>query len=400
MHRLLGALFFFLCFSLPLISSDGSKQGKEAVSVTATGESSSFVNHVNTIFGNLLLSSVDLPAEGPHSLPLIRFYNSHLSDCTWLPGMGMTSNYPLWIRGLPVGDSDKYAYMMAEEEGGSVVGCVSKFHEKEMSFYLDPETIHKGLTNASGEVSARTNLKNIRYHMKGHWKDSRERGRYLKASWTALLSNGGEREYFSTENFEDAMNIRGETKPNGTKLVFDYYSGKELAGYLKEIKACNHSHQHSFGWLKVDYKISHRKVFVTSSTGKEVTYVYEEHHEKNRGKPPYITEVIATDLPTTKYSYDTVKGRRYLSKISYPDGRYLKIEYDKKGRVTRQRAPVGSDGEEKTVFSFDYHPKDRKTDVWDAKDRKTVYRYSSQERLTGVDRYRDKSKLYRGEGFV
>ena len=406
MQSVLRLLFLFCCASLPLFSSDSYKQGKENISVTATGAPSSFVNHVNTIFGNLLFASVDIPASGPHSLPLIRYYNSQLPTVTWMPGMGMTSNYPLWIRGLPVDEDEKYAYMTADEEGGSVVCCVSKFHDfytehtKEASFYLDPETIHSGMTNASEEISARTNLKNIHYKLKGRWKESKKRGRYIKAGWTAQLSNGGEREYFSSDDFERAMNIKGEIKPDGTKLSFEYYSDKKILGYLKEIKACNHSHQHTFGWLKADYKLGHEKVTVSSSTGREVTYSYNQHHDTKLGTSPYLEEVHATDLPKTHYSYDTFHGRRYLSKISHPDGRYLKISYDKKGRVTEQKAPVGHDGEEKTIFSFVYHPSDRKTEVFDAKDRKTVYRYSSRDRLTSIDTYTHKDKLYRGEGLL
>jgi len=394
-------LFFLFCCALTsLLSADSGKQGREEISVTGTGAPSSFVNHVNTIFGNLLLASVDLPASGPHSLPLVRYYNSQLSYCTWLSGTGMTSNYPLWIRGLPLDEEEKYAYMTAEEDGGSVVCCVSKFHEKEMSFSLDPETIHRGLTNASEEMSARTNLKNICYKMKAHWKDSDTRGQYLKAIWTSQLSNGGEREYYSSENFEDAMNIKGEMKPDGTKLSFEYRSDQKMAGYLKEITACNHSHQHTFGWLKVDYKLDHEKVCVSSNTGSDVTYVFDVHYDKKLGKVPFIEEVHATDSPTIKYSYDMFHGRQYVSKISRPDGRYLKIDYDEKGRVIKQKAPVGRDGEEKTIFTFAYHPKEHKTDVFNAKDRKTVYHYSSRDRLTAVDSYNCKNKLYRGEGLL
>ena len=398
MRYLTGFFFFFCCSSL--FSSDSYSQAKEQISVTATGEPSSFVNHVNTIFGNLLLSSVDLPSPGPHSLPLIRYYNSQLSYNTWLQGTGMTSNYPLWIKGQPLEEAEKHAYMTAEEEGGSVVCCVSKFHEKSMSFYLDPETIHRGLTNASEEIGAQTNLKNINYRMKCHWRESKKRGRYLEAYWTALLSNGGEREYFSTKNFEEAMNIKGETRPDGTKLSFDYYADEKKAGFLKEITACNHSHQHLFGWLKVEYDTSHKKVSVSSSSGKEVTYSFDFHHDKKVGKAPFTEEVQAPDAPKTKYSYDDVHGRRYLSKISYPDGRNLKISYDKEGRVIEQKAPVGHDGQEKTIYTFAYHPKERVTEVKDAKDRKTVYHYSSRDRLTRIEKFKNKKELYRGEEFV
>jgi RHS repeat-associated protein len=304
----------------------------------------------------------------------------------------MTSNYPLWIRGCPLAEGDEYAYATAEEDGGSVVCCVSKFHRKEMEYYLDPDTIHSGLTNASGEISAQTNLKNTHFKLHGHWKDSKEYGEILRTSWKSFLSDGGEREYFSSENYEDPMNIRGETKPDTTKLSFDYYSDKHRTGFLKEIKACNHSHQHTFGWLKVDYNKSHKNVAVRSSTGKEALYSYEDYHHSDKlGNVRYLEKVQSTDRPTEYYSYDTFHGHRYLSKISYPDGRYLKLDYDSKGRVTEQRAPVGPDGKEKRIFCFVYYPNDRKTEVYDAEGRKTLYRYSSRDRLTHIEKFKNET---------
>src|SRR5271169_6839566 len=68
------------------------------ISLTAEGLPSSFVNHVNTIFGNFLLPTVDFVVPGPTPLPLIRYYNSESNQCRWLKGMGMSTNYPLWIR--------------------------------------------------------------------------------------------------------------------------------------------------------------------------------------------------------------------------------------------------------------------------------------------------------------
>ena len=64
------------------------------------------------------------------------------------------------------------------------------------------------------------------------------------------------------------------------------------------------------------------------------------------------------------------------------------MSYDNEGRVTEQKAPVGRKGKEKTIFTFDYKPKDHRTEVHDAKGRKTVYRYSSRERLTHIEKFR------------
>ena len=387
-------LWFLALLSSPLAATISRAEGKEQISVTSTGAPSSFVNHVNTIFGNLLYAWEDIPSSGPHSLPLIRYYNSQISDRLWIPGTGMTSNYPLWIRGCSLDETDEYAYAIAEEDGGSIVCCVSKVHEKDMSFYLDPETIHKGLTNASGEISAKTNLKNTHFQLHGHWKKSHEFGVYLKGPWKSFLSDGGEREYFSTVNFEDMMNIKSETRPDTTELSFHY--SKKYVGYLKGIKA--KSPHHTFGWLEVEYHPKHKYVEVSSSTGSSVRYSYDEHHRDALGNVMFLEKAEATDRPTERYSYDLFHDRRYLSKISYPDGRYLKFHYDSKGRVTEQKAPVNLDGSEKTIFTFHYHPDRYNTEVFDAEGHKTIYRYSSRDRLTHIEKY-ESASLYRGEEF-
>ncbi|MGH2637813.1 MAG: hypothetical protein ACRDF4_00770, partial [Rhabdochlamydiaceae bacterium] len=76
-----------------------------------------------------------------------------------------------------------------------------------------------------------------------------------------------------------------------------------------------------------------------------------------------------------------------VAEIHRPEGRYLKMEYDEKGRVVKQRAPNGPDGKEVTIFHFEYKPKEYHTNVWDALDRKTSHYYSSQKRLTLVKKY-------------
>jgi RHS repeat-associated protein len=392
------------------------KISEKDVTVTAEAQPSTFVNHVNTIFGNLLIPTVDLSFEGPTPLSMVRYYNSQNVGYTWLFGIGMTSNYAQIIKGMPVSDraaeimdkkasksndKDAFVYAVADEDGGSLISCSAKPELKEMDFYLDPDTIHKGLTNTgTGEISARTNLKNTKMHTKGHWRYNNDVGRYLEVEWDMTTCDGTERNYFKTVNFEEGMYIHQERRPSGNKLMFDYTKNDIFGHILKEIKAENFSHQHTFGKLKIDCDNKHKKVEIESSNGKKVTYTYELHSHGKVRHCPLMSEITSSDHPTLRYYYTHGEKAPYLlSYVGYPDGRYLKIYYDDKDRVTEQKGPVGPDDKEVTLFRFKYYPHENKTEVFDANDYRSVYYYSSRKRLKTIERHNHKGKILREEKF-
>jgi YD repeat-containing protein len=437
------------------------------ISLTAEGLPSSFVNHVNTIFGNFLLPTVDFVIPGPTPLPLIRYYNSESSQCKWLKGIGMSTNYPLWIRGagsevafanccpskhahkkyLPTsldipqytrypgpeeddddyseiyveppegstdkissnllpqkmickGKEDKYVHAYAEEDGGSILYFSAKSQAPEMEFYLDPDTVSKGFTNVGvGEISARTNLKNTKFHT------YTKRTHYLfsdpntyKIDWTVYLSNGGERYYRKDRNLFEEKVLKQEIKPNGNKLLFTCGKTRKWGTPLQKIISSSNDGKRNFGWLEVKYK--NNSVEVATCNGKYATYFYDSVSTKKLPKSPYITKVESSDQPTTEYKYSEYKDKRLLSKIIYPQDRYLKLEYDDEGRVIEECAPVGKDNHEETIYKFKYHPKKFFTSVYNANGIRTRYYITGKKRLNSIVKY-DKNKHYlREEKFV
>ena len=312
----------------PKIRPKGSalNESVKRITVTASGEPSTFVNNVNVIFGNLLFASQDLEVPGPLPLNLIRYYNSENTEYNnWLPGNGMSTNYPLWIRGLSLPDEDlrdknlvldrsktetnltsahpnanillekghhhdrdTYAYALAELDGGTVVRCAAKFHEekKNLNFYIDPETIHKGFTNAgNGEISARTNLKNISFHTKGTL--DYKHGPVYKATWSVDLADGGTRIYQTAWDFFDEMYLKQEEKPNGNKLMFGYTG---IDGRPNEIRASNHSHARDFGLLKIHHYSKKGGVRVIAGNGKEALYKSFQKKPKHLKNIPDFSE--------------------------------------------------------------------------------------------------------------
>jgi RHS repeat-associated protein len=434
------------------------------ISVTATSEPSTFVNHVNVIFGNLLFASQDLAVPGPMPLNLIRYYNSENNEYDWIPGTGMSTNYPHWIRGLSRPDEqfqekdllvdfpetaqnsfstnnkpplalgndplancpevaqisprtnsntplalkkdhrhnrDKYAYALAAFEGGCVVRCAAEFEEdkRDFHFYIDPETIHKGLTNAGGgEISARTNMKNISFHTKGKRKD--KEGFVYKLAWRVDLADGSRRIYDKNKDFFNVMDLKQDEKTNGNKLMFEYVHKHKTKNSLDKIRATNHSHAHDLGHLKVHYLPKKKGVRVRATNGKKVVYTcFRKKTKATDGSSRFLRSVESSDLPMTKYKYAWADDAFLICRIERPDGRFLRIRYDKEKRVVAQWAPVGHNNAPFKIFAFEYHPSDYYTKVLDANQNKTVYHYSSRKRLKRVHRYNAHDKLLRIERF-
>ena len=289
MNRLI--LFLILVF-IPIVNCFSIDQSQHIPrniesSVIAEAEPNSFVNKsVNVIYGSFYHISHDLSMLGAEPLHLCRYYNSQNSTpLSWL-GHGMSTNYPIWIGGLPFAD-DKYAEMVAEEDGGSIVKYIARFNKRQMEFYLHPEIIHEGYTNGgSAEISARTNLKNNRYSY-----DAEERhGAMYSGIWSAKLANGGSRTYHKAYGYEERLNLKYEEKPNGNKLFYEH----SKVG-VKKIEAKDAKEKHTLSWLKFDD--DRDTLTITSSNNKEVKYKFFERWDENGEKARYIEKISSTDLP-------------------------------------------------------------------------------------------------------
>jgi hypothetical protein len=94
--------------------------------------------------------------------------------------------------------------------------------------------------------------------------------------------------------------------------------------------------------------------------------------------------VNTSDQPLTRYEYKEYNGKRLLSKIIYRQDRYLKLEYDKEGRVIEESGPVGKDNKEEPIYRFKYHPKKFYTTVYNANGYKTKYYHTPEKRLNSI----------------
>lgn len=358
-------LFVFICTVGSFSAHCGEPLSKQTPSIVSHQAPQTFVNDtVNVIDGNFCMQMQHLTVPGHVPLDLVQYYNNQSSYEGWR-GTGMSLNYGFWIQGREYSEKkhdteEKYALMIAEAPGGSIITCLGVAKSTGKSeYYLDPDVIYKGLSNCgSGKISARSNLKNVRI------RENVKNDGY--GYWTCYLPDGAVREYEKSEHKEWAVNILTESRLNRTRLKFKYDNHDDK----KTIEKIEGKAFHTMNWLRFSSNRKEHKDTIESSNGKSAHFHYFNHHDDK-----YIHKVESSDNPTQEFFY-TKAGKYYcINKVQWPDGRFLEVEYDKKARVTAQKAPVGENGKLETIYSFNYQ-KDC-TEVTDGRGQKLLYRHKN-----------------------
>lgn len=347
--------FFFVLSSL--VADDARKLAEQPISVIGEVAPCAFVNDtVNVVDGSFYLRMHHLSVPGHVPLDLVQYYNSQSNYSSWF-GTGMSLNYSFWMQGSSdVKEGHDYMGLYAEAPGGSIIACIAKASESSQEYYLDPKVVHEHFTNcSSGHISARTNLKNTR--IKEKVDDDYE--------WTACLADGTRRYYKKSEYQNNIVNVKEEKRRNYTSLRFDYHSGDDMLKPIKRIEAYGKS---KLNWLEFDRKNKERKAKVKAANDK-CAHFYSFKKDGSH----YINRIVSSDCPERRFSY-TKAGKYYsIDRVDMPDGRFLEVQYDDKGRVVAQKAPVGKDGDKRTIWHFDYAKEH--TTVTNANGYKKVYRH-------------------------
>lgn len=250
-----------------------------------------------------------------------------------------------------------------------------------------------GLTNIGSDlISGQTNIKNHSVQFQRHdnefmFKVTSGSGHkyYLNELKTAHIP--GYRLY--------TLKLTQEQKPNGNHLIYEYDSDRKL----KKVKSVNNKQDVTFGEIHFSHAKPGDPLKISGSNGNYSKYYFDRVKLKKSSveKQFYISKVERSDAPTEEYFYVNNQDAtcRKLSKISYPEGRFLEIDYCMEGeewmwnRVKALKAPVGNTSEPITTYSFKYKGKEqgRKTIVSDAYNHVTIYRYDSEPRLSSIERY-------------
>ena len=409
-------LIFFL-FPLVAFAEKGSldnlpSQVRETLKGATTmvnleGEPSALVHGaVNAITGDYCETETDLQIAGAYPLNVTRSYTSSDIRISRVESGPLESGWHLNYHGKIVFTSENVAefknYISHEEGGGVSTLYEGKYTTKLKDLKLSPKLIKHGLTNAgAGEIGARTNRKN-----------SRAACAYENPRATVKMSNGTVRTFSRRPDNNCFFDLVHESLPNGSGIRYSYDPLKRL----QRVDVVNNQNVKISGFrLKYPSKSRFKKdphVSLYADDGRKVRYAFEKKKDQY-----FLSRVDRLDAPTVQYEYDaTFDQEQRIVKKSLPAGRFLEIDYYRVGsnyvggekvkiggvgdyhlgRVRELKAPVGSDGSSRTLYTFKYKKTFHKTGnlakglttVEDGLGRKTCYHWDDHSRLSRVVAYK------------
>lgn len=163
---------------------------------------------------------------------------------------------------------------------------------------------------------------------------------------------------------------------------------------LKSVKHSDLSGENVYNWMDIQYHEGPQpQCIIQTLDGNHITYRFLNQY--------LIAEVFSSQQPSVAYSYQPhPSGDGYvIDRRTLPEGRYVENEYYEKGhpyagKVKVQKGPVGCDSTSIVKNRFVYH--EGFTEVYDAQDFKTIYRFS-RGKLTAVENYDRDGQLCRSE---
>lgn len=387
------------------------------------GEPSSVVGGcVNVISGDFFEFQRDLVLEGPEPLVLERYYSSSDSSCGTLHnGWHLNHQGTVIVRDIPIGNpEDPQVEYLHHVEYKGPFGSEIRFDDScgRGMMGIHQDVLKRGVTNCgSGQISSRTNLKNLRLSLKKH-------GATLKRKGNGKLKFSGKLQYF---------NLVNEKKPSGICFEYGYKGGR-----LKQVTALNNQKQAlqalTFEYFEEKGADKHRpRVIVNSHDGRTVTYKFQKFldadYDINDEERFCLHEVFRPNGPSETYYYERQsEKKKHLERVikkELPESRYLEIGYYKIGknyppgsdaiqydqnhpainRVKSLKGPIGSDAASHTIYRFGYHlPFGREgagwCNVYDAKNNRTDYHWDGELRLKAIVKYDQNQNSYVADNFA
>lgn len=427
MYRICLLIFISLFSCVKADEIESSIEDAFASSLTNTESLVSTLvdSQISAITGEWIESQTDFILPGPEHIEFKRVYSSK-SD-RWR--FNRPENLKLTISSKSEASVDQSYDGSFSHPSGALT-----LHKRKLSineaghpFYL--KLNHKrGLTNCgSGEISARTNLNNTHvkvYPKEGVCKAQLGNGDFIYLNAEEKLKKGGNHFHASLENKASGNFIKYE------KRSFSAFNSTGIA---------------MFGQISWFYP-SDRELFVACSDGKQATYQFDNSIRSTSNLNPSgyrIRKATFNYKPEEIYQYGQFKitleegyrdetGRhppRYkhfalLTRKSYPNNRFIEIDYYQEGRnilpnavvdiekgdyrllhVKTKKAPVGIDATPVVTQQFFYkqHGNNYITTVYDALNRQTVYSSNEDNLPLKIQKYmrlNNQYHLYSSEKYV
>ena len=347
---------------------------------------------VNVITGHYTESETDIFYPGPNPVVLQRSFNSGNTKGTLCKGWDLNQHGKIYYYS---NDSEQIA--IVHDRGAQLLFEGMTFKKLK----LNKKLLRYGVTNCSSRtLSARNNIANriLKYD-----------GKHCK-----LFTEGGEILDYkrkSGDSYKAKYYLNTVLHPNGC-FKKNVYDGKLLTQVLFKGKTGN-----ILGYLRFSY--DKNQLTVRSSGDRRTIYLFDK---KNKLKK--VIREHALDL-IYDYAYINKKTAERLIKKSWPDERYLQIQYyetgnndigeasvyvtksdSKIGRVSALYAPMGTDTTPHLTYQFFYtlnkdkiskKPIGGHADVLDALGYKSTYHFSDEHRLTAIEHFSEDESLYRTE---
>ncbi len=384
------------------------------------GEPSAFVHQcVNVISGQYCDSKADLII--PHGVdPLVVERNFAGNSYTrGTLGPGWTLNH---FNSLQKGKSNLGKVLILNQDHG---GTLLFKNNNETDFPVLKECLYRGVTNtASGYISGQTNLKNyfVRHAKEGEYRLKTGAGGYKTYTLHSKETNG-------------VYRPQVEKKASGNKFRYAYKRPNKTI-YLDTVEVVNRAdkcvNRLQFPLLNSETLKKSPTWKITAEDGRWVNYnffkVQKDRHVLER--------VDRSDGPSEEYIYmfftqNGIVTHELIKEKWLPENRFLHIDHFKYGhnqtrthdcnitshsdprveRVKRLLAPAGTDATPVQIYEFIYDltvVTDKKKPqkhvvhnggchVYNALGDRTYYLYNAQHRLTEVQKFDKKDKLYARE---
>jgi RHS repeat-associated protein len=361
MHRF-SLLLLILCFFSSL-----SAQQPILSYLTSENDMLSLVDDtVDAYNGKLVQMDKDIEVQGVHPLELQRYYDGgHHFDGD--VGYGYGFSFPLLLMFTPESGIQN---LTVEQRAGFEVVCtvVKQRSEKKKgrkTCYkggVDPEFFQNGYTNCC-EALLRGDPSLLALQVVGD-----------EDQFTVTLGDGTKRHYsFLRYDYVTIIyRLIREDYPDGCHRHYSYVDNETLS--LKCVWTTDPGN--TFALNHVNFSYNKTSIQADASNGQSVCYYLKNQKgtAKNYNLLNYssvkfsksiLEKVTGKHLPTCEY--DALSRSHYTctlfstKKVSFPDGRFIKVDYDDHERVYK----LWSSGLDRPLYEFDYHH-DRTT-VVDAK---------------------------------
>lgn len=383
----ISALFVLLCMGLAAVDNTSLDVDPSAIVHSS----------VNAMTGDLFVSEVDLTVKGHEPIHLKRLFVSHTPKGAW-------------------GYWDLHPYLQLQfhtEEGRALVplssGTVLTYYSPSNTEQALQKVVFQpklpigqicGIANSSrGELSARTNIKNMQVHLLTDQQEFRvydPNGTERCYGLSKTEGGGGALRLFKLQGSHFSnFHLLWEKLPNGNRIFYSYNKENQLT----EIKTTNPQGDHTYAWVKI--QSLKEKGLVTefvleTSDAKTLCYRFKPYKKRDSLDGYTLEKISYGDFEERiRYTSSPELGQM-LSQRTFLDGRSLSTSYytDSSdplslGRVKQLYTPTS----QTTLLYSTQETGEGCTEVIESDGSKRIFRYTSSCNLKMIEHYDREAQL-------